>query len=308
MSLVSLYHPDNNYVETLLPLFQTALPDCQVVPWSADINCPYLITWKPEEKIFSTPGLQVIFSLGAGVDAFLNAPSLPQSVDIVRLEEAGMGGQMLELALYAILHYSRDMITLSQAQRQQTWLAESTPKKNPFSTSVGIMGLGQLGGFIAPRLAALGYTVSGYSRSKKHIPHVQCFSSEQLDSFLAQSEVLINLMPLTPDTQGFLNKFLFAKLPKGAYLVNLARGRHLVESDLIPSLDNGQLSGALLDVFVTEPLPKSHDFWLDPRITITPHLAAITLPSEAVKQISRNILAHQQGQAMTGLVNKNRGY
>lgn len=308
MNLVSLYHPDKSHVDTLLPLFQRALPDCQVLPWSADITCPYLITWKPEEKIFKTPGLQVVFSLGAGVDAFLNTQSLPASVDIVRLEEAGMGGQMLELALYAILHYSRDMITLNQAQRQQTWLAESSPKKYPFSTSVGIMGLGQLGGFIAPRLAALGYTVSGYSRSEKNLPNVRCFSGEQLDSFLAQSEVLINLMPLTPDTQGFLNQALFTKLPKGAYLVNLARGGHLVESDLIPAIDNGQLSGAFLDVFVTEPLPKSHNFWLDPRITITPHLAAITLPEEAVKQISRNILAHQQGQTMTGVVNKNRGY
>lgn len=308
MNTISLYHPDKNYVDALLPLFQAALPNCQLLPWSENVTGSYLITWKPEDKIFRTPELEVVFSLGAGIDAFLNAQSLPASVDIVRLEEAGMGEQMLEVALYAVLHYSRDMVRLNQAQRQQQWLGESTPKKHPFSTQVGIMGLGQLGGFVAKHLAALGYPVSGYSRSEKDLPNIQCFSGKQLDEFLAHSEVLINLMPLTAETVHFLNQSLFAKLPTGAYLVNIARGKHLVEADLIPALDSGQLSGAYLDVFETEPLPVSHDFWQDGRITITPHLAAITLPDEAVKQISRNILAHQKGEPMTGLVNRERGY
>lgn len=308
MKTISLYHTDPEYIALLLPMFQAALPDYRVVPWSSDLTCPYVITWKPADEVFQTKGLQVIFALGAGVDAFLAANSLPKAVDIVRLEEAGMGEQMLEIALYAVLHYSRDMVRLNQAQRQQQWLAESTPKKLPFTTQVGVMGLGQLGCFVATRLAALGYPVSGYSRSEKQIPNVQCFSGKQLDSFLANSEVLINLMPLTAETTHFLNQRLFAKLPKGAYLVNIARGGHLLEADLIPALDSGQLSGAFLDVFATEPLPENHEFWQDERITITPHLAAITLPDEAVKQISRNVIAHQQGQVMTGVIDKTKGY
>lgn len=311
MKTIAIYHPDSHYINQLLPQFQTALPKHQVLVWSPDIEADYLITWKPEPKTFSTPGLKIIFALGAGVDAFLSVEKegkLPETIAIVRLEEAGMGNQMLEFALYAILHFSRDMIALNRAQRKKQWLGASTPKRPPLSTPIGVMGLGKLGGFVAQSLANIGYPVSGYSHSQKHIDGVTCYSAEALDTFLARSEVLINLLPLTEKTTGILSSTLFDKLPKGAYLVNLARGKHLVETDLLSALDNEQLSGAFLDVFVTEPLPKEHPFWQDDRIIITPHLAAITLQSEAVKQISQNILAYENNQPMTGVVNRTRGY
>lgn len=308
MKTAAIYHPSPNHLTTLLPLFQSALPNHRVIAWQDNISAEYLITWKPDEKIFTTSGLQIVFSLGAGVDAFLQAKTLDKHLTIVRLEEAGMGKQMLEIALYAILHYSRDMIALNQGQREKTWLSESAPKKLPFSTHVGIMGLGQLGRFVATSLANLGYPVHGYSRRLKSLVGVTSYNETTFDDFLQHSEVLINLLPLTTATENILNTDLFKQLPNGAYLVNLARGGHLQENDLIPALNSGQLSGALLDVFKTEPLPQNHPFWTDNRIIITPHLAAITLIDEAVKQISQNIIAYESGKTMTGIVDRQRGY
>lgn len=307
MKTAAIYHPDNNYLDILLNKFQAALPDHQVTAWAEQQAADYLITWQPQAKLYATPNLKVIFGLGAGVDVFLSA-NIPPQIKIVRLQEAGMSRQMLEIALYAILHHSRDMIALNKAQKQQQWLNISTPKRPPFSTKVGVMGLGQLGEPVAKGLAQLGYPVSGYSRSPKQISDIQCFHGQQFDQFLANSEVLINLLPLTPHTENILNQNTFAKLPQGAYLINLARGKHLIEADLTAALDSGQLAGALLDVFRQEPPAKDHPFWLDNRITITPHLAAITIQEQAVQQVSRNIKAFEQGQPMTGLVDRAKGY
>ncbi len=307
MKTIALYHADAAYVKTLIHQFQACLPAHRLTAWAPQTPADYLITWKPDAKIFTTPGVKVLFALGAGVDAFLQA-DIPADLPIVRLEEAGMGAQMLEIVLYAILHYSRDMIALNQAQRRRQWLGESTPKKLPFSTSIGVMGLGQLGSYVATRLAKLGYPVNGYSRSLKQLDGVKCFDASGFSAFLARSEVLVNLLPLTPQTQDILNADLFAQLPHGAYVVNIARGKHLQEADLSAALGSGQLCGAFLDVFRTEPLPPNHPFWADERITITPHLAAITLQNEAVKQISANIIAYENGQAMRGVVDRQRGY
>lgn len=304
---IAIYHYDSSYVDSLCTQFQAALPQHKVIAWQADITADYLITWKPDEKIFRTAGVSIVFGLGAGVDAFLSA-AIPDDVMIIRLEEAGMGKQMLEIALYGILHHTRDMIALNRGQRQQTWLGESTPKTMPFSASIGVMGLGQLGGYVAQSLARLGYHVSGYSRQKKQLDGISCYDNSELTTFLSHSNILINLLPLTPETENILNQNLFDLLPQGAYLINIARGRHLVEQDLIPSLNSGQLSGALLDVFRTEPLPKNHPFWHDDRIIITPHLAAITLQGAAVEQISRNIVAYENGQELTGVVDRQKGY
>jgi len=306
---VSVYHRDAAIIETLLPSFQRVLPKHPVVAWRSGRPSRYLIAWQPEDALFHTPQLDVIFALGAGVDAFLEHVGLPSHVKMVRLQEAGMGAQMLEIVLYAIVHHSRDMITLNRAQRDRRWLVRSMPKRSPFTTKVGVLGLGQLGRFVATRLSAIGYPVSGYSRQLKDIAHVNCFAGDKgLCEFLSHSEVLINLLPLTAYTEGFLNRRLFARLPRGAYLINIGRGRHLVEQDLIPAIDSGQLDGAFLDVFKEEPLPEVHPFWGDDRIIITPHLAAMTLPEEAIAQITQNILAHECGEPMTGLVDRAIGY
>ncbi|PID64047.1 MAG: bifunctional glyoxylate/hydroxypyruvate reductase A [Gammaproteobacteria bacterium] len=307
MKTLAIYHSDRHYVYQLLMQFQARLPSHNVVAWRENVAADYLLSWHPDPKIFSTQNVKVIFALGAGVDAFL-AADIPESIPLVRLEEAGMGDQMLEMALYGVLHYSRDMVTLNRAQRQKQWLPLSTPKKLPFSTRVGVMGLGQLGRHVAVNLANIGYSVSGYSRTLKSLDNVACYDDEHFDAFLHHSEVLINLLPLTAETEGCLNTTLFERLPKGAFLINIARGRHLMEEDLLNALNSGQLSGALLDVFRTEPLPKIHPFWSDDRIIVTPHLAAITLPNHAVDQISHNILAFEASRPMTGVIDRKRGY
>ncbi len=307
MKTLAIYHPDADYSNALLSQFRARLPNHRAVAWQADTAADYLLSWRPDPKIFATPEVQVIFALGAGVDAFL-AADLPAGVPLVRLEEAGMGAQMLEMALYGILHYSRDMLSLTRARNKQQWLAASTPKKLPFSTRIGVMGLGQLGGYVAQHLAALGYPVSGYSRTRKSLDGVSCYDESGMGDFLKSSEVLINLLPLTAATENCLNTALFSQLPKGAYVINLARGKHLIEEDLTAALDSGQLSGALLDVFRTEPLPPTHNFWQDDRIIITPHLAAITLQASAVAQISDNIQLFEANQPMRGVINLQRGY
>ncbi len=304
---IALYHADSDYTAALIQQFKKRLPQHNVQAWAPDMAADYLVSWKPEPKIFTTRDVKVIFALGAGVDAFL-AADLPEGVPLVRLEEAGMGAQMLEMALYGILHYARDMIVLNNGRRNKQWLGRSTPKRAPFSTQIGVMGMGQLGRYVAEHLAQLGYPVSGYSRTRKDLPSVTCYDDSDFDAFLAQSEVLINLLPLTQHTQDLVDAKLFAKLPQGAYFINLARGKHVIEEDLLAALNSGQLSGALLDVFRVEPLPAEHPFWNDECIVMTPHLAAITLQPDAVEQIGDNILAFEAGQPMHGVVDFSRGY
>ncbi len=305
--ILALYHADKNYTKSLIKQFTDQLPTHKTVAWEEGMTADYLLSWKPDEKIFATRGVKAIFALGAGIDAFLVA-NIDKNIPLVRLEEAGMGAQMLEVSLYGILHYARDMIFLNEGKKIKEWRGRSTPKRIPFSTPIGVMGLGKLGGYVASHLAQIGYSVCGYSRSLKNIDGVQCFDECGFDKFLSQSEVLINLMPLTEQTENILNKDLFNKLPQGAFLINIARGRHLVEEDLTQALDSGQLSGALLDVFRVEPLPKEHQFWEDERIILLPHLAAITLQPAAARQISENIIAFESGKEMTGVVDRERGY
>ncbi len=313
MSLINITinHPDKRYSVSLKKQFEKVLPNHNIELWNENSDSEYLITWKTVQKeiAFNMPKLKVIFALAAGIDAFISKDiEIRKDIKIVRLEEAGMGNQMLEFALYGILYHARDMALLTHAQKQKKWLGISTPKRLPFSTKIGVMGLGKIGGFVAQKLSNLGYPVSGYSYSKKNLEGVCSYDLTELDSFLANSEILINLLPLTSKTKDILNISLFSKMPKSSFLINIARGGHLKEEDLIEALNLGYLQGALLDVFKTEPLPQNHPFYNDNRIIITPHLAAITLQEHAISQISKNIIAYEKGEKLTGLIDKNRGY
>ncbi len=307
MKTVAIFHPDNEYSYELKLALQKELPLHKVIIWKQNEPANYLVTWKPDSKTFLTKNLEIIFGVGAGVDSFVSA-ELPKNIQIIRLEEAGMGNQMFEFALYGTLTYSRDLTKLNLAKKNKSWLGISTPKQQPFSTKVGVMGMGQLGAFVAKKMSNMGYAVSGYSISKKNIKGVKCYSESEIDYFLNESEVLINLLPLTKKTKNILNMDLFNKLPKGAFLINIARGGHLQEEDLIPAIESEQLQGAMLDVFKTEPLPKEHPFWNDDRIIITPHLAAITTQPEAVEQISNNIIRYEKGMSLTGSIDLTKEY
>lgn len=267
----------------------------------------YLVAWVPPDDIATTfPNLELIFSVGAGVDQF-DATKLPPHIPLVRMLEPGISDTMVEYVTMAVLALHRDLLHFISQQKEQVWREiRITPAKR---RRVGVMGLGQLGQAVLERLKAFGFPLSGWNRSPREIEGVTCHAgAEALADFLAQSDILVCLLPLTDETRGILNADLFARLPHGASLVNVGRGPHLVEADFLAALDSGALSGAVLDVAEPEPLPAGHPFWSHPRILLTPHNASMTTPDTAVDFVLDIIARHRRGEELPGRVDRNRGY
>jgi glyoxylate/hydroxypyruvate reductase A len=267
----------------------------------------YLAAWEPSaELLASLPNLEVLFSLGAGVDQF-DLSALPPHVTLVRLIDPGLAEGMIEYVLFAVLALHRDIPAYLQDQRQGRW----TPRPVAFSGSrgVGVMGLGELGQAVLQALKPLRFRLRGWSRSQRRIDGVECFAGDDgLGPFLSGCEVLVCLLPLTAETRGILCRATFEKLPRGAGLVNVGRGAQVVEADLLAALDQGQLSVAVIDVLEHEPPPPGHPFFGRPDIFLTPHIAAVTHPETAAPVVIANIRRHQAGQPMVGLVPRERGY
>ncbi|MCV9915154.1 glyoxylate reductase [Burkholderia pseudomallei] len=294
---------------------ERALPGAQLRTWTPgdDAGADYALVWRAPREFFAPrAGLKAVFNLGAGVDAILalereHPGLLPRDVPLVRLEDAGMARQMVEYATHAALRYLRRFDEYALLQRERRWQVLAPHARETFV--VGVLGLGALGAEVARALAALGLPVRGYSRAPKAIDGVTTFAgAAQLDAFLGGAKLLVNLLPSTAATDGILNARTFSKLAHGAYLVNLARGAHLVEADLLDALASGRVAAATLDVFAPEPLPPDHPFWREPRITITPHCSADTLRAEAVGQIAAKIGALERGEPIGGIVDRDRGY
>lgn len=294
---------------------ERALPGAQLRTWTPgdDASADYALVWRAPREFFAPrAGLKAVFNLGAGVDAILalereHPGLLPRDVPLVRLEDAGMARQMVEYATHAALRYLRRFDEYALLQRERRWQVLAPHARETFV--VGVLGLGALGAEVARALAALGLPVRGYSRAPKAIDGVTTFAgAAQLDAFLGGAKLLVNLLPSTAATDGILNARTFSKLAHGAYLVNLARGAHLVDADLLDALARGRVAAATLDVFATEPLPPDHPFWHEPRITITPHCSADTLRAEAVGQIAAKIGALERGEPIGGIVDRDRGY
>lgn len=268
----------------------------------------YALVWRPPPGMLRRlPRLKAVLSLGAGVDHVFADPELPRHVPITRMVDAGLASQMSEYALYGVLHFHRSMDAFATFQRRAEW--RPLPAVPAHERTIGVMGLGVLGTDFARKAAALGFRVIGWSRSAKDIPGVACTHGEAaLSAFLAETQILVNFLPLTPQTESILNGRLFGRLPRGAYIVNLARGAHLVEADLLDALASGQIAGAMLDVFGREPLPPAHPFWLHPNVIVTPHIAAQAIASLMVEQVVDNIRRIERGDAPTGLVDVQRGY
>jgi glyoxylate/hydroxypyruvate reductase A len=266
------------------------------------------LIWKPPEGLLkSLPNLKAIFSLGAGVDHLLGDPELPQGIPVIRMVDPALTAGMTEWVTLMVLRHHRDLPLYEQQQREGVW-KEHMPKP-PWRTRVGILGLGELGTDAAQALAHLRLDVAGWSRSAKNVKGVTCYHGpDGLVELLARSEILVCLLPLTPETEGVLDAKLFAKLPKGAYVINVGRGRHLVDRDLVEAIDSGQLSGAALDVFHNEPLPREHPFWSHRKIFVSPHIASLTMPETAVRQVVDNIHRLRRGDALTNVVDLTRGY
>ena len=247
-----------------------------------------------------------MFNIGAGVDALLKL-KLPPGVKVVRLDDAGMSVQMAEYVCHAVIRHFREFDGYEADVAEGKWSYRKPRLRADYP--VGVMGLGVLGERVARALRQFDFPVHGWSRTPKAVEGVVCHAGiDRFDSFLSSCRVLVNLLPLTPDTHDILNRKTLARLLPGGYLVNVARGAHLVDDDLLALLDSGHMAGATLDVFRTEPLPAGHAFWKHPKITVTPHTSARTLRDESIAQIAGKILALERGDPIAGLVDPVRGY
>lgn len=266
------------------------------------------LAWKPPlGALYKFPNLKLVISLGAGINHILRDSNLPQNISIVRLISPAQTLQMAEYVNLAVLFFQRRLLDYQQLQKTQLW--EYLPISNAKSFTVGIMGLGAFGSTVAKRLKDTGFSVRGWSRNSKAIEGINCFyGQEQFKLFLSECRVLVCLLPITPETENILNTDTFSALPQGAYLVNVARGKHLVEADLLSALDSGEIAGAFIDVFSIEPLPKDHPFWFHPKIIVTPHISAAGIPSEFAVQIVNTINNFQNDQPLENLVDLSRGY
>ncbi|MEM7445849.1 MAG: glyoxylate/hydroxypyruvate reductase A [Pseudomonadota bacterium] len=268
----------------------------------------YALAWRPPSGLLaSLPNLKLIFSIGAGVDGLVDDPTYPRDIPLVRMVEWGLTEGMTDYVVWQVLSWHRQAVLYWRDQQAKRW--KPRHRKVARERTVGILGLGVLGQDAAIKLAGLRFRVLGWSRNEKQVPDVECFHGEAgLVQVAAQSEILVCLLPLTNETVGILNRDLFAQMPKGACLINAARGRHLVEEDLLAALDSGQLSGASLDVFHDEPLPNDHPFWDRPELVITPHDASLTSPRTATQSIVDAIALCEAGKPVPNLVDFERGY
>jgi len=267
----------------------------------------FLAAWEPPANIRAVfPNLEVLFSSGAGVDQF-DLSALPAGLPVVRMIEPGIIAGMVEYVSWAVLALHRDMLQYQRQQRRAQWTPRSV--RPAAQCRVGVLGLGSLGQAVLAQLRSFGYDCAGWSRSRHALAGVQCYAgTDELPAFLARTDVLVCLLPLTVETRGFLNAELFAQLPRGAGLVHVGRGPQLVAQDLLSALEQGQLADAVLDVTEPEPLPPEHAFWQHPNIWLTPHTASMTQPHTAAQVAVENLRRFEAGVPMLGLIDRARGY
>ncbi|RDJ98795.1 2-hydroxyacid dehydrogenase [Paraburkholderia lacunae] len=291
-------------------LFAQKAPDLPFHLWP-DFGDPaairYLAAWLPPDdptRIF--PNLEVVFSVGAGIDQF-DLSGVPAHVPVVRMIEPGIVEGMVEYVTQAVLTIHRDLVDYGLQQQQQVWREQ--PVKPAGERRIGVLGLGVLGTAVLQRLRLFGFACAGWSRSPREIEGVDCHAGDDaLAGFLARTDILICLLPLTPATRGLLDAKLFAKLPRGASLIQTGRGPHLNQQDLLAALDSGHLQNAILDVTDPEPLPARHPLWTHPRVRITPHIASATRPDTAVDVVLENLRRHRAGLPMLGQIDRTQGY
>jgi glyoxylate/hydroxypyruvate reductase A len=287
---------------------RAALQGAQIDVWQSGAPpADHAVVWAPPQAFFDEqPQLKGVFNIGAGVDALMKL-RLPAQATVVRLDDAGMSVQMAEYVCHAVIRHFREFDGYEVDVKAGKWSYRKPRNRADFA--VGVMGLGVLGERVARALRVFDFPVNGWSRSPKVMDGVNGFTGpDEFNAFLASTQVLVNLLPLTPETRDIMNTATLSLLRPGAYVINVARGAHLVEDDLLALLDSGHLAGATLDVFRTEPLPAQHPFWQHPRITVTPHTSARTLRDESIAQIAGKIMALERGEPIAGIVNAVRGY
>jgi glyoxylate/hydroxypyruvate reductase A len=287
---------------------RAGLPGAEVEEWRPGAApADHAVVWAPPQQFLDEQArLKGIFNIGAGVDALMKLRLPPQAL-VVRLDDAGMSVQMAEFVCHAVIRHFRELDAYEREAAAARWAFRKPRSRSEFP--VGVLGLGVLGQRVARALAGFEFPVRGWSRGAKDLAGVQCFAGEaQFAEFLAGTRVLVNLLPLTPETENLLDRRTLSQLQPGGYVINVARGAHLVDADLLALLDSGHLAGAALDVFRTEPLPAEHPFWRHPKITVTPHTSARTLRDENIAQIVGKIRALERGEPIAGVVDRQRGY
>lgn len=288
-------------------------PDLLVWVDSRDDYAPgdidYVLTFRPPHGLLKAlPNLKLVISLGAGVDGILADPEYPKEVPLVRFVDRTLSREMAQYCVLHVLMHYRMQRLFDRAQGEHKW-RQALLQKRAEDTRIGILGLGEIGTLTAERLRDLHFDVAGWSRARRDVRGVHSFAGpDEFGAFLNRTDVLICLLPLTPETRGILNARVFAQLPKEAFVINVARGGHLVDEDLIAALDSGHLSGATLDVFHTEPLPETHPFWSHPKVTVTPHIAAISEPRVAAQYVVERIARFERSEALDNIVDPDRGY
>lgn len=310
---IIFYHPSFNNNDWIRALRQ-ALPQANVRVWTPGDNAhaDYALVWHPPVEMLKGRQLKGVFALGAGVDSILSQlhahpEMLPESIPLFRLEDTGMGLQMQEYAVSQVLHWFRRFDDYQALKQQAKWQPLEEYEREDFT--IGVLGAGVLGTKVAESLLQWGFPLRSWSRSRKNIPGVTSFAGgEELPAFLHGTRVLINLLPNTPETTGIINRALLNQLADNSYVINLARGVHVVEGDLLAALESGKLKGAMLDVFSREPLPSDNPLWAHPCVAMTPHMAATTRRSEAVAFIAQAIQRIERGEAVSGRVDRARGY
>ena len=308
MSILLIF--ENKNVEPWEKALKEKLPNTtiEVYPNIKDKDVvDFVICWKPIKNVFEQfPNIKVIQSVGAAVDHITSTQTINNST-ITRIVDERLSNDMWEFLLAIVLSELKNTRTYLKQQAQNAWKQQDYRTINDMTIS--ILGLGKIGGYVAEKFAQIGFKVKGWSNSKKQISKVTSYDGEnEFDSFLNNSNFLINLLPLTDQTKGILNKKTFRKLPKDSFLINVGRGEHLVEDDLINSLDDSKLSGAFLDVFLNEPLPKEHPFWKHAKIQITPHVASLTNVATSIEQITENYNRFLKKEKLLNVVSLKKGY
>jgi glyoxylate/hydroxypyruvate reductase A len=290
--------------------FAIAHPAIEFIGYASNrvgVDADYAIVWSPPPALFTDEHrLKAVFNLGAGVDRLLAMPHLPADLPVIRLEDAGMAAQMAEYVLHGLADVSRGFGAYRAAQQAGLWTPAQAIDYRDWP--VGVMGLGAIGREVAQAVAQHGYPTAGWSRTGRNMPGIKTYEGAELPAFLARTRVLVNVLPLTDATRNILDRRRLALLQRGGYVINVARGAHVVDDDLLALIDSGHLQGALLDVFRQEPLPGDHPYWRHPNVTITPHIAAITVRRDTIEQVLRKVDALERGQAVSGIVARSRGY
>ena len=298
--------------DALARAFAAADLDVDLQVWNGrPIGARYAIAWLPPAELFAAEaGLRAVFNLGAGVDGLLARNVVPAELPIIRLVDAGMAPKIAEYVCFAIARITRGLERFAPPPHGlRDWNASRPREEAP---RVGVLGLGAMGAAILEAVAGFGYPVAGWSRRPRVVAGVETFAgAAQLDAFLASTQILVNALPLTGDTQNLLDRRAFAQMPRGAHVINIGRGGTIVDEDLLAALDEGRLASATLDVFRIEPLPAEHRFWSHPKVTVTPHLAAPTPYGPAAEQIAAALKQLEQGvqaRELPGYVDRWLGY